>query len=246
MSDALPQIRDVGLNGLLVTFAHTLSEPANRAALAFRAAVDRAGWDGVAETATSLTSTFLRYDPLEVDRDWLADRLGLLLADRDWMAEPLPAGRRRWTIPAVLGGTEGPQFDEAAEAAGRSPEQAMQDIAKARVRVLTIGFAPGQAYLGDLPDRWNIPRLQSLTAQVPQGALVAAVRQLIVFTRPAPTGWRHIGQTAFRSYRPGTDMPFPLTPGDEVRFEPVSVAALTRLRAADTTGDGGAVWERIE
>ena len=35
-----PKIRTVGLSGILVSFADKLSEPANRAALAFRAAID--------------------------------------------------------------------------------------------------------------------------------------------------------------------------------------------------------------
>ncbi len=238
-------IRDVGLTGMLVTFADTLTEAANRAALAFRGAVEAEGWEGVAETATSLTSTFVRFDPLRLPHDELAARLKDLLARADWGAEPLPPGRRRWSIPVALGGDEGPQFEEAAEAAGLSPEEAAQQIAESTVRVLTIGFAPGQAYMGELPEAWNIPRLKQLTPQVPSGALVCAIRQLIVFTGPTPTGWRHIGQTAFRSFRPGSERPFPLTPGDEVRFRPVTAAQLEQLRAADETGDGGAEWEEL-
>ncbi|WP_425051489.1 5-oxoprolinase subunit B family protein [Psychromarinibacter sp. S121] len=233
---ATPLIRDVGLSGMLVTFADRLSEPANRAALAFRAAVDHAGWDGVQETATSLASAFVRFDPLTLDHDALKDRLTEMLAGRDWLAEPLPQGRVLWTIPVALGGDSGPQFDEAAEAAGLTPEKATEEIAAARTRVLTIGFAPGQAYLGELPAHWNIPRLRQLSPNVPQGALVAAIRQLIVFARTTPTGWRHIGQTAFHSFRPGTDTPFPLTPGDEIRFEPATPEAIARLAESDGIG----------
>ncbi|MAQ83899.1 MAG: allophanate hydrolase [Maritimibacter sp.] len=231
-----PLIRDIGLSGMLVTFADRLSEPANRAALAFRAAVDQAGWDGVHETATSLASAFIRFDPLELDHDALKDRLQEMLSGRDWLAEPLPEGRTLWTIPVALGGDSGPQFDEAADTAGLSPDAATEDIAAARTRVLTIGFAPGQAYLGELPEHWNIPRLRDLSPNVPQGALVAAIRQLIVFARTTPTGWRHIGQTAFQSFRPGTDTPFPLTPGDEIRFEPTTPDAIARLADGDGIG----------
>ena len=99
-----PQIRDVGLTGLLVTFADAMSEPANRAALAFRAKAEAAGWDGVVETSTSLTSAFVRYDPLEADRDALRAQLEDLAASRDWTDAPLPAGRRGWRIPVALGG----------------------------------------------------------------------------------------------------------------------------------------------
>ncbi|WP_172298896.1 allophanate hydrolase subunit 1 [Pseudoruegeria sp. HB172150] len=243
MSDtSLPLIRDVGLTGLLVTFGERMSEEANRAALAFRAAVEAQGWDGVEETATSLTSAFLRFDPLRLEHDDLSARLSEMAAAKDWKQEPLPPGRRHWRIPVVLGGEHGPQFEEAAEAAGRSPEQATEDIAASRIRVLTIGFAPGQAYLGELPQHWNIPRLRELSPNVPEGALVAAIRQLIVFTRTTQTGWRHIGQTAFRSYRPEAETAFPLTPGDEVSFTPVPAADLPTLR---DDSEGGATAEAI-
>ena len=95
-----PRIRTAGVDGMLVSFGDSLSEPANRAALAFRAAVDRAAWDGIAETATSLTSAFLRYDPLAVDRDDLADRVRALLADTHWGAAPLPRNPLAWYQPS--------------------------------------------------------------------------------------------------------------------------------------------------
>ena len=57
-----PKIRSVGVSGLLVTFAGTMSEPANRAALAFRAAVEAQDWPEVQETSTSLVSTYLEVD----------------------------------------------------------------------------------------------------------------------------------------------------------------------------------------
>jgi allophanate hydrolase subunit 1 len=69
------------------------------------------------------------------------------------------------------------------------------------VRVLAVGFAPGQPYLGPLGEEWNLPRLKALQ-QVPAGALVQAISQFVLFTGPAPTGWRHVGQTAFRCFRP--------------------------------------------
>ena len=55
---SFPAIRTVGVDGFLVSFADGLDERANRAALAFRAALERESWPGVAECATSLVSAF--------------------------------------------------------------------------------------------------------------------------------------------------------------------------------------------
>jgi len=242
-----PRILPLGLTGMLVRFADRLSEPANRAALAFRAALDAAAWDGVLETAPALASVALRFDPERLAHDDLTERLRGLLAERDWTAAPLPAGRRLWRIPTAFGGGAGPQLAEAAELARRSEAAAIDEIAAARLRILTIGFAPGLPYLGELPAHWDIPRQGDLTPQVPAGALAVAVRQLVLFPRATPTGWRQIGRTAFRAFRPGGATPFPLRPGDEVIFDPVCETALADLEAADGDGDGdgGAVAETL-
>lgn len=238
-----PQIRTVGLSGMLVTFAGEMSEPANRAALAFRAAVDGAAWPEVSETSTSLVSTFLEVDLASTAPEEMKERLEELMKSRDWFDADLPTGRTLWHVPTLYGTELAPQLEEAAEVAGVDPDQAIAEISASRVRVLTIGFAPGQPYMGELSKTWNIPRQQGLTKSVPSGALVIAIRQLIVFTNAAPTGWRHIGQTAFRTFRPDADMPFTLAPGDELTFPAISRAEYDAIRAKDSSGLGGASRE---
>lgn len=237
--EGYPRIRTVGLSGLLVSFADRLSESANRAALAFRAALEGESWPGIAETSTSLASTFLRYDPLAIAPDALKARVAALLAMRDWYDAPLPGGRRRWRIPTVYGSDLAPQLAEAASVAGLSVDDAVSQLSQAVVRVLTIGFAPGQPYLGELPSAWDIPRQVTLTKRVPEGALVVAIRQFVLFSAPTPTGWRHIGQTAFRCFRPESADPFALRPGDELTFPAVTRAQYEAILAGDRSGNGG-------
>lgn len=235
-----PSIRTVGVDGFLVSFSGVLDERANRAALAFRAALERESWPGVEECATSLVSAFLRFDLAACDHGSLRTRLENLLASRDWYDAPLPGGRRLWRVPVMFGREHGAQLAEAAELAGQSEGDAIATLCASPVRVQTIGFAPGQPYLGQLPENWNIPRQTGLTPLVPQGALVVAIRQLIVFSVGTPTGWRHIGQTGLRLFRPDAVDPFLLRPGDEVLFHPAE--DLARLRAVP---DGGAVAEAL-
>ncbi len=224
-----PELLPLGPDGVLVRFSDHLDEPANRAALAFRASVDRAGLAGVVETATSLTSVFVRYRPDQVKRSAIEGTLRNRLDGSDWRAAPLPSGRTLWHIPAAFGGTEGPGLQDAAALAGVSPEAAVAEITGDALRVLALGFAPGQPYLGFLPPHWDIPRQTDVTPQVPRGAVVVAVRQVIPFANPAPTGWRQVGRTAFRCYARTEDPPLPLSPGDEIRFHAVSPDELARL-----------------
>jgi len=235
------QLATMGLGGILVRFSDRLDDGANRAALAFRAAVEAAGWDGVEETAASLGSVFLRFDPARTDAGALGARLAPLLSGRDWYRAALPGGRRLWTIPAVF---DGPDLAAAAGLAGLSPEAAAAELAGARIRVLALGFAPGLPYMGPLPAHWEIPRQTALTPTAPAGAVVVALRQVIIFPTPTPTGWRQVGRTGFRAFRPGAATPFALAAGDEVRFRAVGATELDALTAADPEG-GGAVAEPI-
>ncbi len=236
----LPPIQLVGLSGLLVQFATSMTEPANRAAIAFRAAVEAERWPEVLETSTSLVSTFISVDLVANAPESIIEKLQALLATQDWLSAPLPAGRTLWEIPTLYGTDAAPQLEEAALAAGVTPETAIAELSTARVRVLTIGFAPGQPYTGELPPHWDIPRQQSLTKSVPAGALVVAIRQLIIFTNASPTGWRHVGQTAFRNFRPEDATPIALSPGDELCFPSVTATEYASITAADQSGNGGA------
>ena len=88
-----------------------------------------------------------------------------------------------------------------------------------------------------LPDHWDIPRQSALTESLPRGALITAVRQLIIWAADAPTGWRHIGQTAFRVYLHDNADPLAYQPGDAVQFQAVSDSDFAAIKAnRDTTG----------
>lgn len=228
-----PILRTVGLDGLLVTFADALTEPANRATLAFCQAVKACAWTGVLEISTSLASVYIRFDIDSLRHEALKDLVLSLLDQQDWQQAALPAGRRLWQVPTVYGTDLAPQLGEAAAAAGLSEAQAIESLGSARVRVLTIGFAPGQPYLGPLGPEWNLPRQTELTPQVPTGALVLAISQFVLFATTAPTGWRHVGQTGFKGFQLGSQQPIALRAGDEMIFTPVPRSDYERLCEAD-------------
>ncbi len=240
-----PQIRNAGVDGMLVSFADALSEPSNRAALAFRERIEREGWDGVLETSSTLASAFVRFDPFVLPHVELRMRLEALLTEVNWFNAAPPNERRFWRIPAAFGGELAPQLGGAAEAAGMTVAEAVTSLSSARVRVTTLGFAAGQPYLGELPEAWNLPRQSGLTPKVPVGALVVAIRQFVLFATSAPTGWQHVAQTAFTCFRPDSETPFALRAGDEVQFTPITREELEAIRTRDTSGDGGATVEPI-
>lgn len=214
-----PRVDALGLADLLVRFGDRFDPATNRAAIAYRAAVeaDRSRFEGLVETASTLAGVHLVFDPLQAEPPAARAAAEALLAEADWTAADDPAHAREWTLAARFGEPEA-AFDETAAAAGLEPDALRLCLERLTLRVLTIGFAPGQPYLGPIPDLAGLQRRRDLIARVPPGTLAVAVGQMVLFTTESATGWHPVGRTGFKAFAPDAAEPFPLRPGDRVRF----------------------------
>jgi KipI family sensor histidine kinase inhibitor len=125
-------------------------------------------------------------------------------------------------IPVCYGGEFGPDLAEVCAIHGLTPAQAIELHASAEYLVFFLGFVPGFAYLGELPETLVTPRLAVPRRRVPAGSVGIAGNQTGVYPFAAPGGWRLIGRTPvamFRDEREGLSL---LTIGDRVRFAPIS------------------------
>jgi len=226
-------LRPAGDSGLIVEFGNRIDPNINNAVLAFERHLQDAAIPGVIETAPTICSVLVRFDPLVTPPEEIRAQCSALATVRDWLGAPPPEGARRWRIPAVYGGTAGPDLSEVAELLDKREDQVIAMHAACTLRVMMLGFAPGMAYLGELPPEWDIPRRAEIKPLVPAGSLLVAIRQTVFFATDAPTGWRTIAHSPFRGFRPETGTPFTLSPGDEVIFEPVTTAATASWRQDD-------------
>ncbi len=229
--------RPAGDSGLIVEFGDSLDEQVNNAVLAFEARVREAKISGIGETAPTIASVLVRFDPLAISLERLEIDLSALLDETDWLSAPPPQGRRRWYIPALYGDEAGPDLAETAALAGVSEDLLTAEHAESIQRVLMLGFAPGFAYLGRLPERWALPRLTKPKPQVPPGSISVAVRQSTFTATTIPTGWRTIARSPFLSFDLARNPTFLLEPGDEVCFAPIDAAEFQRLSARAQAGE---------
>lgn len=238
-----PQLLPAGPDAAVLRFALTPDPTAMAAAQMLAADLSARPPAGMVEIAPALVSVLLRFDPALTTRAALGrEVLARAQAIAAGTPQPPPSARR-WTIPVAFGGDNGPALGGIAAGLGLTASQAIDQLCTADLRVLTIGFAPGQPYIGLLPPAWNLPRLPDLTPQVPAGAVVVALRQIVIFGAASATGWRQIGRTAFRSFAPDRADPMPLRAGDAIRYAPVTAAEMTALEAAPDAL-GGARLER--
>jgi KipI family sensor histidine kinase inhibitor len=186
--------------------------------------------DGVTAAVPGLDSLLVELDPLMADHGAIVEALERRLA------EPVtaPAGGRMRTIPVVYGGEHGPDLADVAALTDLPEAEVVACHAAAEVRVLFDGFAPGFAYLGELPPELRVARLETPRTRTPAGSVGIAGPMSGIYPATLPGGWRIIGRTPVTLFDPYRDPPAYLLPGDRVRFEPIDAAAWDdRAGAAD-------------
>ena len=135
-------------------------------------------------------------------------------------------------IPVCYGGEFGTDLEEVAAAHGLKPEKVIELHSSETYRAYFLGFAPGFAYLGDVPAAIATPRLSSPRKKVPAGSIGIAGRQTAVYPMTTPGGWRVLGRTPLRVFRADRKPMGLITIGDRVRFRPISGEVFEKLENA--------------
>ncbi len=186
-------IRPFGEAALLVELTSSTQ------ALALAASLGREPLPGVDEVVPGLSSLLVELaEPWRASEvaDSLTSRLAALQA-----ADVAGIGRPR-VIPVVYGGEHGPDLAEVAALGGLSSSEAAALHAATELRVLFDGFAPGFAYLGELPEALHVPRLATPRTRTPAGSVAVAGSMSGIYPAVLPGGWRIIGRTPDHPVRP--------------------------------------------
>lgn len=240
-----PKLHLAGDTAWLVDFGERTDDAVNNAVIAFDAHVRAAGLAGIVETAPTIRSVLVRFDPLVLAPERLAERLQAWLTERDWLASEPPAGRKRWFVPVHYGGEDGPDLAEVAARLGMSEAEVIADHGRAAQRVRMLGFAPGFVYTGMLGEAWALPRRNQVRAAVPPGSIAVAVRQTVLTSTTVPTGWWVIGKSPFLAFDLERERPFLLQAGDELVFEAIGAEEAATLLARAHAGEAVARVEPI-
>jgi inhibitor of KinA len=132
-------------------------------------------------------------------------------------------------IPVCYGGEFGLDLDDVAKLHGISSAQAIELHASVTYLVYFLGFVPGFAYLGELPEELVTPRLATPRRKVTPGSVGIAGNQTGVYPFATPGGWRLIGRTPIPMVRPEREELSLLSIGDRVRFTPISPERFSML-----------------
>jgi KipI family sensor histidine kinase inhibitor len=214
-----PRFLLAGDAGLVVELGNKIDEEINRRVRSLATALAENPIPGLAEMVPTYRSLLVHYDPLRLSHRDLVDLIRSILEKGEEYPLPEP---RMVEIPTLYGVEFGPDLPFVAEHNGLSMDEVIRIHSGTVYPVYMLGFSPGYAYLGGLPEEIATPRLPTPRTLVPAGSVALAGRQTGVYPIATPGGWRLIGRTPLKLFDPQRDPPTLLRAGDQVRFVPIS------------------------
>lgn len=212
---------------LLISFGERIERGAHLRVRGLLASLQREPIAAVLNLHPAYCSLLVRFDPCRASHAELQEEIRRRFAGLD--AGPAAAARQV-EVPVCYGGEFGPDLEELALLAGLTEQEVVRLHSQTTYTAYFLGFVPGFAYLGAVPEQIAAARLAAPRRRVESGSVGIAGRQTGIYPCAVPGGWRLIGRTPLSLFRPDRDPMSLLLPGDEVRFRPICADEYPRVR----------------
>lgn len=176
----------------------------------------------VLEVVPAYTTLLVYYEPRLVRIFDLEQALTQLSDATPWACTPWSGDPEKneslIQVPVCYDRRVAPDLQAISEATGMSEDDITKCHTDPIYQVYALGFAPGFAYLGEVPKPLQIPRLAEPRTHVPAGSVGIAGAQTAVYPDDSPGGWHLIGRSPFRWFDPQSTPMTPVQVGDRIRF----------------------------
>jgi len=170
---------------------------------------------GVRNLHPAYDSILIVFDPVAQEHSNIERTVAGYIARLDSIDLPEP---RVVEIPVRY---DGPDLNDVAMLHGMTPARVVELHSSARYVVYFVGFVPGFAYLGGLPEALATARLSTPRKHVPKGSVAIGGSHTGVYPFDTPGGWRLIGRTPIEIFDPEREELSKLVIGDVVKFVPI-------------------------
>ena len=211
---------------LLVSFGDQITLEAHHAVVRLLRLLQSEPISGVRNFHPAYCSLLITFDLLRHTHGSLETLLRVYLDRLEKLELPEP---RRVEIPVCYDPEFGPDLSDVATLHQLTTERVVELHSAHEYVVYFLGFVPGFAYLGELPEALVTPRLATPRRSVPPGSIAIAGRQTGVYPLATPGGWRLLGRTPLAIFRRDREPMNLLEIGDRVRFVSIPVGEYEAL-----------------
>ena len=210
----------LGDSAVVVSLGTGLDELALPRVRALAEALTRDMPAGVVDVVPAFASVTVYYAPAHISG------YAQLCAEIEARAQRADAGvltqeSRSVEIPVCYEGDFGCDLADVATHTGLTVARVIELHSGADYLVHAVGFAPGFAYLGGLPEKLHTPRRATPRTSVPAGTVGIGGEQTGVYSLATPGGWNLIGRTPLKMFDATRAEPALLRVGDQVKFRAI-------------------------
>ncbi len=229
----MPEILLSGDKAVLVKFSDKINEKTNKEVTGFVIKLKKSEITGITDIIPAFCSVLVNYDPGNISYSQLHTKIEEVLSEK---SDNDGSGKRVIEIPVCYGGCYGEDLEHVAAHAGLTQEQVIDIHSSRDYLIYMLGFMPGFPYLGGLDSRIFTPRLKTPRISIPAGSVGIGGEQTGIYPLQSPGGWKLIGRTPVRPYRPEMQPAIIYEAGDYIRFVPVSEDEYEKIRQEDLAG----------
>ena len=132
-------------------------------------------------------------------------------------------------IPVCYDTSLGIDLQNAVKASKCSIAELVQQHSEKIYTVYCLGFLPGFAYMGEVPNAIQLPRHPSPRSKVLAGSVGIAGKQTGIYPMNSPGGWQIIGRTPIKIFDKDPAILGKLSAGNRIQFYPIDFAEFEKL-----------------
>lgn len=220
MATDYPRVISAAENALMIEFNNEISLPIHRQVTQCIAWLQQHPITGVLECVASYRTILVYFDLRKLSAIELEQQLLSQLQQLRQFEQSRQASQTH-SIEVCYDESLGADLSAICEQLKISREHFIEIHSGAEYWVYALGFAPGFAYMGDVPEAIRVPRHATPRQKVPAGSVAIANQQTAIYPHVSPGGWQLVGQAVSWPQ---------LAVGDCVRFRPISLARYQQLQ----------------
>lgn len=235
-----PTIQPFGNDALLISWQAEIEVQINGIVQGLFHLLEKEKRTGYRYSIPAYSSLTIVYDPVRTNYPYWKEYLCTLVVEMTSRSS-VPIGRVL-DIPVCYEPSFAPDLSTFSEKIGLPVEEVISLHTSMEYQVFMLGFLPGFAYMGKLPDPLQAMRREVPRTAVPAGSVGLAGLQTGIYPSQSPGGWQLIGRTPLRIFRPEKSSPFLFQPGDRVRFFSVTGDSFYQIQEKNGADDGTAAY----
>jgi inhibitor of KinA len=215
-------------SALLIQFEQTIAPHINEKVIELNHAIEAASIDAIQYCIPAYCSLTVGYNPLVIDYADLCKKIKQLTLK--YAHQKSDSSSRTLTIPVCYEEPFALDFKTLTAQTKLSKEAIIELHTSTPFQVYMLGFIPGFAYMGKLPESLFCTRKKNPRLKVPAGSVGLAGYQTGIYPISSPGGWQIIGKTPIPIFEPKKEAPFLFRAGDTIRFKSISSITFLEIK----------------